>query len=261
MRTFWSFHASAGDAADAPALPAELRIDGEIADDDDAWWYEDGKVTCPDAFRAALEAVDGDLTVAINSPGGDVIAASCIYAMLREFAGRGHRVTTRIDGWAASAASVIAVAGDEVQMAPTAYMMIHDPWTLAMGNAEDMRACSAMLDEIADGIVEAYRIKTGMSRAHIRELMRAETWMSARKAVKLGFADTILYQHESMADDDGEAMQARAALEKVVARVRARAERRTGDTGAAHTTVPLCNIETDDTITHMRLRLMLLAAI
>ena len=88
MRTFWSFHASAGDAADAPALPDELRIDGEIADDDDAWWYEDGKVTCPDAFRAALEAVDGDLTVAINSPGGDVIAASCIYAMLREFAGR-----------------------------------------------------------------------------------------------------------------------------------------------------------------------------
>lgn len=153
------------------------------------------------------------------------------------------------------------MAGDEVQMAPTAYMMIHDPWTLAMGNAEDMRACSAMLDEIADGIVEAYRIKTGMSRAHIRELMRAETWMSARKAVKLGFADTILYQQQSEADDDGEAMQARAALEKVVARVRARTERRTCNAGAEHAAAPRCDTKTDNTITDMRLRLMLLATI
>ena len=220
-KLFWALEAPTDEG-----IPATLRIDGEIADDDAAWWYGPDGATYPAAFRQALDTLEGDLIVAINSPGGDVIAASCIYTALREYAGQGHKVTVRVEGWAASAASVVAMAGDEVQMAPTAYLMIHDPWTFASGNAQEMRECGEMLDEIARGIVEAYHTKTGMSRAHIRELMQAETWMSAPKAVKLGFADVVLYQDGSKAgadDSDGTAMQARAAVDRVMARIRAHA--------------------------------------
>ena len=125
----------------------------------------------------------------INSPGGDCIAASRIYAMLMDYPGA---ITVKIDGIAASAASVIAMAGTRVLMAPTALMMIHNPMTGAYGNHEDMQKAIGMLDEVKESIINAYEIKTNLTRAKISHLMDNETWMNAKKAIELGFADAIL---------------------------------------------------------------------
>ena len=133
-------------------------------------------------------AGNGDIIVWINSPGGDCIAAAQIYNMLMEYKGN---VTIKIDGIAASAASVIAMAGTRVLVSPVSMMMIHNPMTVAMGNAEEMQKTIAMLDEVKESIVNAYEIKTGMSRAKISRLMDAETWMDANSAVEMGFADEI----------------------------------------------------------------------
>ena len=103
-----------------------------------------------------------------------------------------YDVTVKIDGLAASAASVIAMAGTEVLMAPTAMMMIHNPATIAMGDHTDMEKAIEMLDEVKESIINAYEIKTGLTRARLSHLMDAETWMNANKAVELGFADAVL---------------------------------------------------------------------
>ena len=162
-----------------------LRLEGPI--DDESFW---GDEVTPKAFREELESEDGDITVWINSPGGNVFAAAEIYTMLKEYAGA---VTVRIASIAASAASVVAVAGDEVQMSPTALLMIHDPMTLAMGNTKDMERAIVTLNEVKESIINAYVAKTGLRRNKIAELMSNETWMNAKKAVELGFADIVLY--------------------------------------------------------------------
>ncbi len=185
MQKFWNIVRPEQDDASA-----ELYLEGEIASE--SWW---GDEVTPAAFRADLAKVAGrDVTVWINSPGGDVIAASVIYSALMEHKGK---ITVKIDGLAASAASVIAMAGDTVLMAPTAYLMIHNPWSVAIGNAEELRQEAAVLDEIADGLVLAYQIKTGMSRAKLQQLMDDETWMSARTAMDYGFADGLLTRGEA----------------------------------------------------------------
>lgn len=161
-----------------------LYLDGTIADE--SWWDDD---VTPRMFKDELMGGSGDITVWINSPGGDCVAASQIYAMLMDYTGN---VTVKIDGLAASAASVIAMAGTEVLMAPTALMMIHNPLTVAIGDTEEMQKAIAMLDEVKESIINAYEIKTGQSRAKISHLMDGETWMNANKAVELGFADGIL---------------------------------------------------------------------
>lgn len=143
----------------------------------------------PQLFRDELNAGSGDITVWINSPGGDCIAAAQIYNMLMEYKGN---VTVKIDGIAASAASVIAMAGTKVCVSPVSMMMIHNPMTVAMGNTSEMQKAIEMLDEVKESIVNAYEIKTGMSRAKISHLMDAETWMDANSAVEMGFADEIL---------------------------------------------------------------------
>lgn len=181
---------------------SELRIDGEIATE--AWL---GDETTPKAFSAELSKAKGNITVWINSPGGEVFAASEIYTMLRE---RPGRVTVKIDGLAASAASVIAMAGDKVLMSPTSMMMIHDPMSLAWGNSDDMAKAMSMLDEVKESIINAYVLKSGLPRDKISELMSDETWMSAKKAVDLGFADEMLYQ-------DSDAPQAYAYSGRAVA--------------------------------------------
>lgn len=135
------------------------------------------------------------MTVWINSPGGDCIAASQIYTMLMDYK---DDVTVKIDGIAASAASVIAMAGTEVLMAPTALMMIHNPATIAMGDHEDMQKAIEMLNEVKESIINAYEIKTSLSRAKLSHLMDAETWMNANKAVELGFADGILEDEKAV---------------------------------------------------------------
>ncbi|HJI56258.1 MAG TPA: Clp protease ClpP [Oscillospiraceae bacterium] len=125
----------------------------------------------------------------MNSPGGDCVAAAQIYNMLMDYKGS---VTVKIDGIAASAASVIAMAGAKVYVSPVSMLMIHNPMTVAMGNAADMEKAIEMLSSVKDSIINAYEIKTGLSRARLSHLMDAETWMDANKAVELGFADEIL---------------------------------------------------------------------
>ena len=161
-----------------------LELYGTIAEES---WFDDD--ITPAMFKEELFAGSGPVTVWINSPGGDCIAASQIYTMLMDYK---DDVTVKIDGIAASAASVIAMAGTEVLMAPTALMMIHNPATIAMGDHEDMQKAIEMLDEVKESIINAYEIKTSLSRAKLSHLMDAETWMNANKAVELGFADGIL---------------------------------------------------------------------
>ena len=140
-------------------------------------------------FHDELFSGTGDIVVWINSPGGDCIAASQIYSMLMDY--KGH-VTVKIDGVAASAASVIAMAGTEVLMAPTALMMIHNPATMAFGDHNDMKAAIKMLDEVKESIINAYTIKTGLAHDEVSRLMEQTTWMNANKAIELGFADGMI---------------------------------------------------------------------
>lgn len=163
-----------------------LYLNGTIAEES---WFDDD--VTPAAFKAELLSGEGDIIVWINSPGGDCVAASQIYSMLMDYKGV---VTVKIDGIAASAASVIAMAGTTVLMAPTALMMVHNPLTVAMGDSEEMKKAIALLDEVKESIINAYEIKTGLSRARLSHLMDAETWLSAHKAVELGFADDLLFQ-------------------------------------------------------------------
>lgn len=134
-------------------------------------------------------AGSGDITVWINSPGGDCVAAAQIYNMLMDYKGN---VTVKIDGIAASAASVIAMAGTKVLMSPVSMLMIHNPMTVAFGDSGEMQKAIEMLASVKDSIINAYEIKTGLSRAKLSHLMDAETWMDAGKAVELGFADEVM---------------------------------------------------------------------
>ena len=156
-----------------------LRLEGPI--DSESFW---GDEITPAMFRQELEAEEGDLTVWINSPGGNVFAAAEIYTMLQEYKGA---VTVKIASIAASAASVVAMAGSRV-------LMIHDPSTIAMGNAKDMEKAIETLNEVKESIINAYAAKSGMRRSKIAELMSNETWMNAKKAVELGFADEVLFE-------------------------------------------------------------------
>ena len=140
-------------------------------------------------FKDELNAGSGDITVWINSPGGDCVAAAQIYNMLANYKGN---VTVKIDGIAASAASVIAMAGNSVLMSPVSMMMIHNPATMAFGDHTEMEKAIEMLEGVKDSIINAYTLKTGMSREKLSRLMDAETWMDATKAVELGFADDII---------------------------------------------------------------------
>ena len=144
----------------------------------------------PALFRDELSKVSGNLTVWLNSPGGDVFAASQIYSMLKNHKGK---VTVKIDGIAASAASVVAMAGDETLIAPTAMMMIHDPSTSAMGNKADMEKAIELLEEVKESIINAYETKSHLSRNKIAKLMSDETWLNAKKAHEMGFVDGILF--------------------------------------------------------------------
>ena len=162
-----------------------LRIDGVIAEES---WLDD-EIT-PKQFKSELMSGSGDITLWINSPGGDVFAASQIYNMLMDYKGN---VTVKIDGLAASAASVIAMSGTKVLMSPVSQIMIHNPMTVAIGNADEMSKAIDMLSEIKESIINAYELKTNLPRDEISKMMDSECWMNARKAVELGFADEIMY--------------------------------------------------------------------
>lgn len=136
---------------------------------------------------AALGPLDA-LHVYINSPGGDPWAAHAIYNLLRRHE---SEKIVHIDGVAASAASVVAMAGDRVVMPPNSMMMIHKAWTLAIGNADDLREVADVMDRIDESLVMAYEQKTGLERERIRKMLAVETWMTAEEAVELGFADEL----------------------------------------------------------------------
>ena len=162
-----------------------LRLEGPI--DSESFW---GDEITPQDFRAELEAEEGDVTVWINSEGGNVFAAAEIYTMLRDYAGR---ITVKIASLAASAASVVAMAGDEILMSPTAMLFLHDPATVAMGNARDMEKAIETLHAVKESIINAYRAKTGLSRGKISQIMENESFIHAEEALKLGFCDGILF--------------------------------------------------------------------
>ena len=172
-----------------------LYFDGYIAQDS---WFDDD--ITPKKFKAELTASAGDIAVWLNSPGGDVFAASQIYTMLKEYEGK---VTVKIDGIAASAASVIAMAGDEIVMSPVAMMMIHNPATVVFGEAADLASGIKLLNEVKESIINAYEQRTGLPRGKISNMMDAETWFSAQKAVELGFADKILYAPDAQDAAEG----------------------------------------------------------
>lgn len=183
-----------------------LFLNGPISDES---WFGD-EVT-PKLFKDELAAGDGPISVWINSPGGDVFAAAQIYNMLMDYP---NDVTVMIDGLAASAASVIAMAGTEVQMSPVAMMMIHNPATVAIGDSEEMKKAVKMLDEVKESIMNAYEIKTGLPRDKISKMMDAESWFNANKAVELGFVDKIMFSEatNSSADDGETVMFSRQAV-------------------------------------------------
>ena len=205
-RKFWNWLDDGGER--------ELRLEGIIAEES---WFDD-EIT-PKLFREELNAGTGNVTVWINSYGGDVFAAAQIYTMLMNYTGA---VTVKIDGIAASAASVIAMAGGSVEMSPTSILMIHDPSTVAVGNSDEMRAAIKMLDEIKESIVNAYELKTGLPREKIAKMMSAETWMNARKAVELGFADKILYVGEATDTGSGLIYSRMAVTNSLIDKIRRR---------------------------------------
>ena len=193
-----------------------LRLEGAIAEES---WFDD-EIT-PKVFRQELFDGDGPITVWINSPGGDCVAAAQIYNMLMDYP---HDITVKVDGLAASAASVIAMAGTRVVMTPVSLMMIHNPLTVAMGDSDEMRRAIQLLDEVKESILNAYEIKTGLSRARLSHLMDGETWMNAKKALELGFCDEIACQPESEAEapKDSFTFSRRAVTNCLLDKLRAR---------------------------------------
>ena len=195
MNKFWKW---VRNKAPTEGVPDEeertLILNGTIAEES---WFDDD--VTPALFKSELESGGGNVTVWINSPGGDCFAAAQIYNMLTSY--KGH-VTVKIDGLAASAASVIAMAGDSVLVSPVSMIMIHNPATMAMGDRGDMQKAIEMLDSVKDSIINAYVAKTGLSRNKLSKLMDDETWMDANKAVELRFADDIMKRTGSKDEPD-----------------------------------------------------------
>lgn len=160
-----------------------LYLDGTIAEYS---WFDDD--VTPAQFRDELLSGTGPVTIWINSPGGDVFAAAQIYNMIREYKGK---VTVKIDGIAASAASVIAMAGDEVLMSPVSMMMIHNPWTWAAGDANELEKVISQLEAVKETIINAYQLKTGLDRKELSKLMDDETYFDVNWAIAHKFADGV----------------------------------------------------------------------
>ena len=218
-RRFWNW------VRDEDSHERTLYLNGVISDE--TWW---GDEVTPKMFKDELFAGDGSVTVWINSPGGDVFAAAQIYNMLMDYAGR---VTVKIDGLAASAASVIAMAGSDVYMSPVSMLMIHNPSTIAVGDSEEMLRAKALLDEVKESIINAYELKSGLSRTKLSHLMDAETWMNANKAVELGFADKILFAESEPAPADAMIFSRTAVTASLISRLPKTPKPKTGTPIAA----------------------------
>ena len=194
MKKFWNWRSRTVTNSETQEQTQErtLFLNGTIAEES---WFDDD--VTPQLFKDELMSGSGNITVWINSPGGDCVAAAQIYNMLMDYKGD---VTVKIDGIAASAASVIAMAGTKVLVSPVSMLMIHNPMTAAFGNSDEMQKAIEMLGSVKDSIINAYEIKTGLSRAKLSHLMDTETWMDANKAVELGFADGIMSRADEAED-------------------------------------------------------------
>ena len=222
MKKFWNWKSRKIRDQDSGEENVErvLFLNGTIAEES---WYDD-EVT-PTLFKEELMAGSGDITVWINSPGGDCVAAAQIYNMLMDYP---HDVTVKIDGIAASAASVIAMAGTKVLISPVGMLMIHNPATIAWGDSGEMQKAIEMLESVKDSIINAYEIKTSLSRTKLSHMMDAETWMDAGKAVELGFADGILSREGFTEDAEppavsmlySEAAAVNSLMDKIAAKCR-----------------------------------------
>lgn len=187
-KNFWRWNNS------VDSKNSELILEGAISDY--SWW---GDEVTPQEFRDELENHPGDLTVVMNSGGGDVFAGLAIYNALREHDGF---VTVRVDGLAASIASVVAMAGDKIIMSPGSMMMIHKPWTMVVGDVNDLDKTKEILNGIEDSIIPIYASRTGMPAEDISELVEAETWMTAEQAVDKGFADELIEAKQKVSISD-----------------------------------------------------------
>ncbi len=206
MKKFWNW------VRDADTGSRTLYLNGVIAEES---WFEDD--ITPKAFKEELLSGEGDITIWINSPGGDCIAAAQIYNMLMDYKGE---VTVKIDGLAASAASVIAMAGTKVLMSPASLMMIHNPFTIAIGDSEEMKKAVGMLDEVKESIINAYEIKTGLARDTLSQLMDAETWLNANKAIELKFADSIMFKPEDKKTENSYIFSRKAVTNSLISKMK-----------------------------------------
>ncbi|QPA33424.1 head maturation protease, ClpP-related [Thermaerobacillus caldiproteolyticus] len=165
---------------------AELTIYSPI-DDEESWWYD--SVT-PKSLLRDLDALGdvSEITVRINSGGGSAFAGLTIYEILKS-----HKATiiTRVDGLAASAASIIAMAGDKIIMGTGAMLMIHNPWTIAIGESKDLRHTADVLDKVSQSLISVYSDRTGLDAKEIKKMLDKETWLTADEAVEKGFADEV----------------------------------------------------------------------
>ena len=198
-----------------------LYISGEIVDGYDEDGYNEGIKSTADIFRDELYSGEGNISVWVNSPGGDMVTGAQIYNLIKDYKGK---VTIKIDGLAASAASVIAMAGDEVLMSPVSELMIHNPFSCAIGDSNEMKRAADMLNEVKESIINAYELKTHLSRAKISRMMDDESWMNAYKAVNLGFADGILFSEDKQKSENTEEFifSRESAISAVINRVRKR---------------------------------------
>lgn len=193
MKRFWNWLTPQASGPNSDGGERVLHINGVIAEES---WLDDD--ITPTLFASELNAGSGPVTIWLNSPGGDVVAAARIYNMLLDYPGK---VTVNIDGIAASAASVIAMAASTVAMSPVSMLMIHNPATLAMGDKTELSRALDMLESVKDSIINAYQLKTGLSRAKLSKLMDMETWMDATAAIDLGFANEILTSKQGSTPD------------------------------------------------------------
>ena len=174
------------------------------------FWTGEG-VTSKRVAAALRRIGDREVTVNINSPGGDFFEGVAIYNLLREHP---HRVTVKVMGLAASAASVIAMAGDRIEISAVSFMMVHNAWVLAVGNRHDMREAAEFLEPFDDAMAELYSARAGVEKKEAVAWMDEETWFNGARAIEAGLADAVLSSDQVAENDTGSA-NATAAVRKV----------------------------------------------
>ncbi|HDC6104332.1 TPA: Clp protease ClpP [Staphylococcus aureus] len=175
----------------------KAEIKGVIVSNEDKWVYEmlGMDSTCPKDVLTQLEFSDEDVDIIINSNGGNLVAGSEIYTHLTAHKGK---VNVRITAIAASAASLIAMAGDHIEMSPVARMMIHNPSSIAQGEAKDLNHAAETLEHVGQIMAEAYAVRAGKNKQELVEMMARETWLNADEAIEQGFADSKMFENDNM---------------------------------------------------------------